>query len=102
MRNKEVAKVLYGIADLLEIKEVKFKPNAYRRAAQNIELLPEDIEKVFERGELEKIPGVGKNIAKKIEELLETGKLEYYEKLKKEIPVDVESLSSIEGMGPKK
>ena len=102
MRNKEVAKVLYGIADLLEIKEVKFKPNAYRRAAQNIELLPEDIEKVFERGELEKIPGVGKNIAKKIGELLERGKLEYYEKLKKEIPVDVESLSSIEGMGPKK
>ena len=102
MRNKEVARVLYAIADLLEIKEEKFKPNAYRKAAQNIELLPEDIEKVFEQGNLEKIPGVGKNIAKKIEEFLKTGKLEYYERLKKEIPVDVEALSSIEGMGPKK
>jgi len=102
MKNKEVARVLYAIADLLEIKEEKFKPNAYRKAAQNIELLPEDIEKVFEQGNLEKIPGVGKNIAKKIEEFLKTGKLEYYERLKKEIPVDVEALSSIEGMGPKK
>ncbi len=102
MKNREVARVLYGIADLLEVEDVKFKPNAYRKAAQNIESMPDDIEKIYKDGNLEKIPGVGKNIAEKIKELLETGSLAYYEKLKKEVPVDVEALSAVEGMGPKK
>ncbi|HHH77844.1 MAG TPA: DNA polymerase III, partial [Thermoplasmatales archaeon] len=102
MRNRDIARILYGIANLLEIKDVPFRPNAYRKAAQNIELLTEDVEKVYERGELEKIPGVGKNIAEKIKEMLETNSLAYYERLKKEVPVDVEALSSVEGLGPKK
>ncbi|MEA2054714.1 MAG: DNA polymerase/3'-5' exonuclease PolX [Candidatus Thermoplasmatota archaeon] len=101
MKNKEIAEILYKIANFLEIKDVQFKPRAYRKAAQNIESLPEDIEKIYKRGELEKIPGVGKNIAEKIRELLETGSLKYYEKLKEEIPVDIDGLSSVEGMGPK-
>ncbi len=101
MKNRYVAEVLYKIADILEIKDVKFKPNAYRRAAQNVESLPEDIEKLHERNELGKIPGVGKNIAEKIKELLETGSLAYYKKLRDGIPVNVEELSSVEGIGPK-
>ena len=44
MKNKEVASVLYEIADLLEIQGVEFKPRAYRKAAQNIEGLGTDIE----------------------------------------------------------
>ncbi|NIP66842.1 hypothetical protein GWN63_06045, partial [Candidatus Bathyarchaeota archaeon] len=53
MQNREVADILYEIADLLEIKGIQFKPRAYRRAAQTIETLPEDIQAVYERGELE-------------------------------------------------
>jgi DNA polymerase (family 10) len=47
------------------------------------------------------IPGIGKNIAEKIKELIETGKLEYYEELKRETPVDLESFSGVKGLGPK-
>ena len=47
------------------------------------------------------IPGVGQSIAEKIEELIKTGKLKYYEELRKKVPVDLESLSGIEGLGPK-
>ena len=101
MRNREIAKILYEMADLLEIKGVEFKPRAYRRAAMNIESLGVDIEELYNRGELEKIPGVGKSIAEKIAEYLKTGTIKKWEELKREIPVDIESLSSIEGLGPK-
>lgn len=102
MKNQLIVKILNNIADILELQEVEFKPVAYRRAAQSIESLSEAIEDIYERGELEEIPGVGKHIAEKIAEIIETGKLKYYEKLKKEIKVDVESLNEIPGLGPKK
>jgi len=101
MKNREIAKILYEMADLLEIKGVEFKPRAYRRAAINIESLGVDVEELYKRGELEKVPGVGKSIAEKIVEYLKTGTIKKWEELKKEIPVDIESLSSIEGLGPK-
>lgn len=102
MDNQLVASILYKIADILEIKDIAFKPRAYRKAANSVETLSEDIEKVYKEGRLMDIPGVGENIAEKISEIIETGKLEYYEKLKKTIPFDYEELMSVQGMGPKR
>ena len=102
MKNLEVAQILNNIADILELEEVQFKPRAYRNAARTIESLTEDIKEIYERGELENIPGVGKHIAKKIKEIIETGKLKYYEKLKKKTKVNIEELHRIPGLGPKK
>ena len=102
MKNQLIVKILNNIADILELQEVAFKPVAYRRAAQSIESLSEDIEEIYKRKELEEIPGVGKNIAEKITEIIENGKLKYYEELKKEIKVDVEGLNQIPNLGPKK
>ena len=102
MKNQLIVKILNNIADILELQEVEFKPIAYRRAAQSIESLSEDIADIYERGELEKISGVGKHIAEKIAEIIETGKLKYYEKLKKEVKVDVEGLNEVPSLGPKK
>ncbi len=51
---------------------------------------------------LEKIPGVGKGIAQRIEEFIKTGQIKDYQKLKKECPVDIESLTAIEGLGSRK
>jgi len=101
MKNKEVAKLLYEIADLLEIKEVEWKPMAYRKAAQNIEALSKDIEEIYKKGELDKVPGVGKGIDKKISEFLKTGESSYLNKLKKKIPIKVEELLDIPELGPK-
>ena len=102
MKNLEIVHILNNIADILELQEVQFKPQAYRKAALEIENLTEDIEEIYQKGELEEIPGVGKNIAEKIAEILKTGKLQYYEKLKKEVAVDIEHLNEISGLGPKK
>jgi len=101
MENREIAKILYEIADFLEIKGVAFKPRAYRKAAQAIETLPEEVEAIYRRGELQKIPGIGASIAAKIKELIETGSLEYVEELREELPEGLRELMEIEGIGPK-
>lgn len=101
MKNKEVADILYEIADFLEMQDVDWKPRAYRKAARNIEGLSESIEDIHERGELGEIDGVGENIENKISEYLETGEMQYYQELKSDLPVDIEALTAVEGLGPK-
>ena len=101
MKNMKVATILYEVADLLEMKEEQFKPRAYRKAAGTVESLSKPIEEL-DQEELTKLPGIGKSIAEKIEEIIETGSLEYYENLKKEFAIDFESLHFVEGLGPKK
>jgi len=100
--NIEVAAVLDEVADLLEIKGVRFKPQAYRRAARAIETLPEDIADVAREGDLDDIPGVGKSIAEKIREIVETGRLAYLASLREELPEGVQHLVRLPGIGPKK
>ncbi|MGD0805567.1 MAG: helix-hairpin-helix domain-containing protein, partial [Candidatus Bathyarchaeia archaeon] len=67
--NAEVASILYEIGEILTIKDDRFRSRAYLLAAQRISSLTEDIRKVKERDELNKIPGVGKSIAATIEEI---------------------------------
>lgn len=102
MKNLLIAKILNNIADILELQGINFKPQAYRKAALSVEGLTEDIEELYQQGKLQEIPGVGASIAEKIEEIIKTGKLQYYEKLKKEIKIDIEELNAIPGLGPKK
>ncbi|MFH1821960.1 MAG: DNA polymerase/3'-5' exonuclease PolX [Methanobacteriota archaeon] len=104
MKNLEVAKILREIAYFLDMDDVKFKPRAYEKAASSVDALDEDIAEVYRRGgvkSLMEIPGIGQAIAEKIEEMTLTGKSGYHEKLNKKIPVDLESLIAIEGIGPK-
>jgi len=100
--NREVADLLRLIADMLEIKgEVIYKSLAYRKAADNIETLGLDINEVWRQGRLREIPGVGKALEKKLNELLSTGRLGYFEDLQEQVPVGVVSLLSIPDVGPK-
>ncbi|TAL19154.1 DNA polymerase/3'-5' exonuclease PolX [Patescibacteria group bacterium] len=102
--NQEIAEIFYTIADFLEMDEIPFKPRAYQRVAATIESLGQSLADIYNEGgikALNSVPGVGVSIAEKIEELLKTGKLAYYEKLKKKMPVDVEALTAVEGVGPK-
>ena len=102
MRNVEIARLFNDIADYLEVKdENPFRIRAYRRAAQAIEGLPEDIAAIAERGGLLVVPGIGKDLAAKIREYLETGMVEYLEELRREIPAGVIELLGIHGVGPK-
>ena len=101
MRNKEVAGLLYEIADLLDLKGEMFKPNAYRRAARAIEGLSDDVESLKVQDKVGEVPGVGKAIAEKIAEFLDTGTITLLEQLKAEIPPGVVEMLDIPGVGPK-
>jgi len=90
MTNKKIAAILYQIEELLSIKGVAYKPRAFRRAAQVIENLKEDISQTYKKEGLkglEKISGIGKSIARKIEEYLKREKIKYYEELKEETAI---------------
>ena len=84
MNNKDLADVFTLIANLSEIKgEIIYKTLAYRKAAENLAGLGRDVNEYWKEGKLEEIPGVGKAISEKIDELLNTGKLEFLEKLRR-------------------
>jgi len=103
--NQEIARIFYKIADILEIQSVQWKPRAYRAAANAIESLGTPLAKVYSQGglkALDQIPTVGEALSKKIEELLKTGRLKHYQKLKKSLPIKLDQLDSIPGLGPKK
>lgn len=105
MDNDSVAKILFEIGEILEMEGVPFKPRAYQKAAISIDHLEDSLLDIYKKEGIkgiEKIPGIGKSISEKIEEYIETGRIKYYEKLKKESPVDLENLLKIEGLGPKK
>jgi DNA polymerase (family 10) len=101
--NQQLAETFETIANLLEIKgEVIYKILAYRKAAESLVNLGRDINDVWREGQLTEIPGVGKAIAEKIDELLSTGKLSFLEKLQAEVPVSLVDLLQVPDVGPKK
>jgi DNA polymerase (family 10) len=105
MKNLEIAAIFYEMADILELQNVKWKPEAYRKAARQIETLSTPIEEVYEKGgikALTEIPGVGEKLAKKIEEYIKTGRIKEHERLKGEIPKGLNELINLPGLGPKK
>lgn len=104
MLNHELSKIFRGISVLLEMKEVSFKPQAYEKVASVLDSLEEDVGDIYKLNglkALEDIPGVGSSIAEHIEEYIKSGHIRNYDKLKKQFPVDVEGLKSVEGVGPK-
>ena len=102
-RNDEVASRLEEFADLLEADGVEYKPNVYRRAAENIREHTQPIEELAADGEaaVETIDGVGDAISGKVVEYLETGEIEELADLREELPVDIRALTRVEGVGPK-
>ncbi|MCA9920720.1 MAG: hypothetical protein KC421_00035, partial [Anaerolineales bacterium] len=103
MKNREIAEQFAMIADMLAIRGDKIhRILAYRNAAESIQGLGRDINQVYAEGTLTDIPGIGKTLAEKIEEMLTTGKLAFYEKLSQEIPPSLVDLLRVEGLGPKR
>lgn len=104
MVNQELAKIFSEMALLLEMQGVPFKPRAFEKASLSLGSLDADVREMYKKGglkALEEIPDVGRGIAERIEEYLKHHHVEDYEALKRKIPVDLEGLKSVEGVGPK-
>lgn len=103
--NIDIANIFYEIADILEYKKIKWKPQAYRRAAKSLINLNEEVDKIYRKGgkkALEEIPGVGEGLAKKIEEYIKTKKIGEYFRVKGFLPSHLIEISKIPGLGVKR
>lgn len=99
--NAEVARRLLEIRTLMEFAgEPFFKYMAYERAAEAIENAS-PIGDVIASGQLTELPGVGKTIAGRIEELCATGTCGYLEELRARYPRTLLELLEVPGLGIK-
>jgi DNA polymerase (family X) len=105
MHNTEIARLFDELADLLELQGANaFRLRAYRNAARTLGSLPEPISELAQQGAkaLQKIPGIGKDLAEKLVTVVETGELPQLEELREQIPSGVVMMLRIPGIGPKK
>ncbi|MFL7891189.1 MAG: DNA polymerase/3'-5' exonuclease PolX [Anaerolineales bacterium] len=101
--NQDLADIFQTIANLLEIKgEVIYKILAYRKAADSLRDFRGNVYDIWQEDRLTDIPGVGKAISEKIDELYTTGNLEYLDKLSAEVPTSLAELLEVPDLGPKK
>jgi len=102
LSNGQLAQVFHDIGDLLEVKgELVYKTVAYHRAADAIGRSPVEVAKAYREGKPPDIPGVGKAIADKLQELAQTGRSEYRDKLLAEFPTTLLEMLRLPGVGPK-
>lgn len=108
VKNSDIAKIMRHLGFLTEVGEdyanAQFRARAYYRAADTIANLSENVADVYDNGgvaALLEIPSVGKAIAAKIEEYVKTGKVRHLEELKAKVPINIDELYGIEGIGPR-
>jgi len=102
LTNGDLARIFHEIGDMLELKgELVFKTVAYHRAADAIGRSPVDLVSAYRSGSPPSIPGVGKAIGDKIDELARTGRLAFHDRLRTEVPASLVEILRIPGLGPK-
>ena len=74
MTNQQIADAFRAIADRLQLAGANpYRVRAYRIAATNLERLSDSVADLADRGQLKKIPGIGKELERRILEGLKTG-----------------------------
>lgn len=97
--NQRVAFIFRSIAELLAAQRANpYRVRAYRRGADSILALKEDVAEVAKRQELDQIEGIGKELSEKIEEFLRTGKIQTLEALKTPLPDEVRAWTQLPGL----
>jgi DNA polymerase (family 10) len=104
VRNSDVEEIFNRVADLLGIEGANaFRVRAYRNAARTIGRLSRGLADMVEAGEdLTELPGVGEDLAGKIEEILETGGLAQLAEIEQRTPPELAELLKVSGLGPKR
>jgi DNA polymerase (family 10) len=103
MDNKAIAGILYETADLMEINgDDSFRIRSYRNAAEAIEGLPQPVQQLIcEPKKLLEVPGIGKSMAEKLQEICKQGKLTLHSQLLEKYHPSMLELLRIQGLGPK-
>jgi DNA polymerase (family 10) len=104
MDNKEIARILWETADLMEIAgEDSFRIRSYRNGATAVEGQIESVSAILkdETRKVTDIPGIGKGLAFVLKEIEETGTCERRDELLKRFPLAALEFLKIQGLGPK-
>ena len=104
MDNKEIARILWETADLMEIAgEDGFRIRSYRNGATAVEGHPERIADILRDPErkVTDIPGIGKGLAAVLAEIIETGSCKARNVLLERFPPTALEFLKIQGLGPK-
>jgi DNA polymerase (family 10) len=102
MTNDEIAARLNEIAALMEFDgEPFFKIKAYQRAARSVEDAEPTMRTLIDEGGVEELPGVGKAIAQKIDDIDRTGTCKYLDELRAKFPATILELLTVPGVGTK-
>jgi DNA polymerase (family 10) len=105
MTNADVAKLFDELADLLEIQAANpFRVRAYRNAARTVGDLAESVAAIVadDAARLTDLPGIGQDLADKIQVIVTSGELPQLNDLRKEVPQGIRDMLRIAGLGPKK
>ena len=98
-RNHQLAALFRSMADLLTTQEANpHRIRAYRRAADSLMQLEEDIAAIATRDALHEIPGIGRELSVKIQEFLLTGRVLSYEALTHPLPAHAASWTTLPGL----
>ncbi len=100
--NEEIADIFEKMSRVLALKgQDRFRVLAYQKAAQSVRDLEQDLSVICSAGKLEEIPGIGKDLAGKIEEALKTGRIAQCEHECRHVPDSLLTLFEVRGLGPK-
>ena len=104
IHNADIAATFEEIADRLEIQGANpFRIRAYRNAARTLGELPQEARALLEQGDdLTRLPGIGDDLATKVNEIVTTGRCSLLDRLRKDLPPAVTELLQIPGLGPKR
>ena len=79
-RISQLAQLFRAMANLLATRRANpYRIRAYRKAADSILTITGDLTDLAARHHLRAIPGIGRDLAEKIEEFLATGTIRAYE-----------------------
>jgi DNA polymerase (family 10) len=104
LENKEIARVLWETADLMEIAaEDGFRIRSYRNGATAVEGYPERIFDILRdpARKVTDIPGIGKGLAVVLAEIAQSGSCERRDLLLEKFPPTALEFLKIQGLGPK-
>ncbi len=104
MENKEIARILWETADLMEIAaEDSFRIRSYRNGATAVEGHPERIADILKDPErkVTDIPGIGKGLAFVLVEIVARSSCERRDLLLQKFPTGALEFLKIQGLGPK-
>jgi DNA polymerase (family 10) len=104
LENKEIARVLWETADLMEIAaEDSFRIRSYRNGSTAVEGHPERVEDILRdpARKVTDIPGIGKGLAAVLAEIVDHGSCERRDALLRKFPPAALEFLKIQGLGPK-